>query len=92
MVKMLCVLALYYKTLLSYLPNYMQGQVIFHEKTILLEGSLFGQNSRENLWMKNSLYIQILNDVSLFIVSVLMNISHVAHTIILKVIFQYSTT
>lgn len=87
---MLSVLALNHKTLLSYLPNYIQAQVIFYEKTILLECSLFGQNSRENLWMKNSLYIQILNDVSLFIVSVLMKISHVAYTLILK-LFQYYT-
>lgn len=30
------------------------------------------------------LYIQTLNDVSLFIVSFLMDISHVGHTLILK--------
>lgn len=34
--------------------------------------------------MNISLYIQILNDVGLLIVSILMNISHVVHTFILK--------
>lgn len=34
--------------------------------------------------MNISLYIQILNDVGLFIVSILMNISHIVHTFILK--------
>lgn len=34
--------------------------------------------------MNSSLYIQILNDVGLFIVSILMNISHVALPLIRK--------
>lgn len=41
--------------------------------------------------MSISLYIQILNDVGLFIVSVLMNISHVVHTLILKLLSIFCT-
>lgn len=40
--------------------------------------------------MNISLYIQILNDVGLCIVYILMNISHVVHTIILKPLIFYT--
>lgn len=42
--------------------------------------------------MNISLYIQILNDMGLFIVSVLMNVSHVVHTLILKPLLVFCTT
>lgn len=41
--------------------------------------------------MNISLYIQILNDVGLFIVSILMNISHVVHILILKPLLIFYT-